>query len=84
MAEKERIGIVGIGRMGQAMTRHLIRHGHENVSFLWALEDMQIVTKMVDQASLCMPAAGAIKELVKDARRIKQTNPPDWTGRTSR
>jgi hypothetical protein len=45
---------------------------------------MQIVTKMADQASLCMPIAGAIKELVKDARRIKQTNPPDWTGRTSR
>jgi 3-hydroxyisobutyrate dehydrogenase-like beta-hydroxyacid dehydrogenase len=56
----------------------------ENVSFLWALKDMQIVTKMADQASLCMPIAGAIKELVKDARRVKQTNPPDWTGRTSR
>jgi 3-hydroxyisobutyrate dehydrogenase len=43
----------------------------ENVSFLWALKDMQIV--------------GAIKELVKEGRRIKQTNPPDWTGKgTSR
>ena len=27
-----------------------------------------------------MPVAGAIKELVKDGRRIKQANPPDWTG----
>jgi 3-hydroxyisobutyrate dehydrogenase/2-hydroxy-3-oxopropionate reductase len=55
----------------------------ENVSFLWALKDMQIVTKMADQAGLSMPIAGAIKELVKDGRRIKQTNPPDWTGRLS-
>ena len=53
----------------------------ENVSFLWALKDMQIVSKMADKAGLAMPIAGAIKELVKDGRRIKQTNPPDWTGR---
>jgi hypothetical protein len=31
-----------------------------------------------------MPIAGAIKELVKDGRRIKQTNPPDWTGRKTK
>jgi 3-hydroxyisobutyrate dehydrogenase-like beta-hydroxyacid dehydrogenase len=53
----------------------------ENVSFLWALKDMQIVARMADQAGLAMPIAGAIRELVKDGRRIKQTNPPDWTGR---
>jgi 3-hydroxyisobutyrate dehydrogenase-like beta-hydroxyacid dehydrogenase len=53
----------------------------ENVSFLWALKDMQIVSKMADKAGLAIPVAGAIKELVKDGRRIKQTNPPDWTGR---
>jgi 3-hydroxyisobutyrate dehydrogenase-like beta-hydroxyacid dehydrogenase len=52
----------------------------ENVSFLWALKDMQIVARMADQAGLSMPIAGAIKELVKDGRRIKQSNPPDWTG----
>jgi 3-hydroxyisobutyrate dehydrogenase-like beta-hydroxyacid dehydrogenase len=52
----------------------------ENVSFLWALKDMQIVSRMADSASLAMPIAGAIKELVKEGRRIKQTNPPDWTG----
>jgi len=52
----------------------------ENVSFLWALKDMQIVAKMADKAGLSMPIAGAIKELVKDGRRIKQSNPPDWTG----
>ena len=56
----------------------------ENVSFLWALKDMQIVAKMADKAGLAMPIAGAIKELVKDGRRIKQSNPPDWTGRGSK
>lgn len=52
----------------------------DNVSFLWALKDMQIVSRMADSAGLSMPIAGAIKELVKDGRRIKTTNPPDWIG----
>ncbi len=53
----------------------------ENVSFTWALKDMQIVIKMADKAGLSLPIAGAIKELVKEGRRIKKSNPPDWTGR---
>lgn len=53
----------------------------ENVSFLWALKDMQIVSRMADKAGMSMPIAGAIKELVKDGRRIKLSNPPDWTGK---
>ena len=52
----------------------------DNVSFLWALKDMQIMSRMADSAGLSMPIAGAIKELVKDGRRIKTTNPPDWMG----
>lgn len=28
MADKEKIGIIGVVRMGQAMTKHLIRHGY--------------------------------------------------------
>ena len=56
----------------------------ETMTFLWALKDMQIVSKMTDKAGLALPLAGAIKELVKDGRRIKQTNPPDWTGRGAR
>src|SRR5215470_12601742 len=28
MADKENIGIVGVGRMGKAMATHLTRHGH--------------------------------------------------------
>jgi 3-hydroxyisobutyrate dehydrogenase-like beta-hydroxyacid dehydrogenase len=55
----------------------------ENVSFIWALKDMQIVSKIADSVGLSMPVAGAIKELVKDGLRIKRTNPPDWTGRLS-
>jgi 3-hydroxyisobutyrate dehydrogenase len=56
----------------------------ENVSFTWALKDMQIVAKMADKAGLSMPIAGAVKELVKEGKRIKNTNPPDWTGRKAR
>ena len=56
----------------------------ENVSFLWALKDMQVVARMADKAGLSMPIAGAVKELVKDGRRIKQSNPPDWTGRKAK
>jgi 3-hydroxyisobutyrate dehydrogenase-like beta-hydroxyacid dehydrogenase len=55
----------------------------ENVSFTWALKDMQIVIKMADKAGLSLPIAGAIKELVKEGRRIKNSNPPDWTGRNA-
>ena len=53
----------------------------DRVSFTWALKDMQIVTDMTDKAGLSLPITGAIKELVKDARRIKASNPPNWTGK---
>jgi 3-hydroxyisobutyrate dehydrogenase len=56
----------------------------DNVSFTWALKDMQIVSKMADKAGLALPIAGAVKELVKDGLRIKRSNPPDWTGRNKR
>ncbi len=56
----------------------------ENVTFTWALKDMQIVMKMCDKAGLSLPIAGAIKELVKDGRRIKASNAPDWTGRKAK
>lgn len=51
------------------------------ITFTWALKDMQIVAQMTDLAGLSLPVTGAIKELVKDARRIKASNPPDWTGK---
>jgi len=54
----------------------------EQVSFTWALKDMQIVSKMADKAGLSLPITGAVKELVKEAKRIKASNPPKWT-RTS-
>lgn len=50
------------------------------ISFTWALKDMQIVADMTDKAGLSLPVTGAIKELVKDARRVKAANPPNWTG----
>jgi 3-hydroxyisobutyrate dehydrogenase len=51
------------------------------ISFTWALKDMQIVGDLTDKAGLSLPVTGAVKELVKDARRIKATNPPRWTGK---
>ncbi len=51
------------------------------ISFTWALKDMQVVAEMTDKAGLSLPITGAVKELVKEARRIKATNPPNWTGK---
>ncbi|MGD0147069.1 MAG: NAD(P)-dependent oxidoreductase [Xanthobacteraceae bacterium] len=51
------------------------------ISFTWALKDMQIVADMTDKAGLSLPITGAIKELVKEARRIKASNPPNGTGK---
>lgn len=53
----------------------------DRMSFTWALKDMQLVSKMTDEAGLSLPIVDAIKELAKDAKRIKVENPPDWTGR---
>lgn len=54
--------------------------GWSTMTFTWALKDMQIVSKMTDRANLGLPLIGAVRELVKEGRKIKQTNPPDWTG----
>jgi 3-hydroxyisobutyrate dehydrogenase/2-hydroxy-3-oxopropionate reductase len=52
------------------------------ISFTWALKDMQIVSKMTDQAGLSLPLTGMVREQVKDARRVKATpNAPAWTGK---
>jgi 3-hydroxyisobutyrate dehydrogenase len=50
------------------------------ITFTWALKDMQVVAEMTDKAGLALPITGAVKELVKEARRVKATNAPDWTG----
>ncbi len=55
----------------------------DQTSFTWALKDMQIVAKMADHAGLSMPVAGAVKELVKEARRLKASGKaPGWTRRS--
>ena len=50
------------------------------ITFTWALKDMQVVAEMTDRSGLSLPITGAVKELVKEARRIKATSPPNWTG----
>ena len=52
----------------------------DRVSFTWAMKDMQIVSDMTDKAGLSLPLTGAIREVVKEARRVKAANPPNWTG----
>ena len=54
------------------------------ITFTWALKDMQIVAKMTDQAGLSLPVTGMVRELVKDARKLKATpDSPAWTGKKS-
>jgi 3-hydroxyisobutyrate dehydrogenase/2-hydroxy-3-oxopropionate reductase len=55
----------------------------DQTSFTWALKDMQIVSQMADKAGLSLPVTGAIRELVKDARKLKASNPPGWTRKAS-
>jgi 3-hydroxyisobutyrate dehydrogenase len=52
----------------------------DRVSFTWALKDMQIVAALTDKLGLSLPLTGAVKEVVKEARRVKAANPPNWTG----
>ena len=55
----------------------------DGVSFTWALKDMQIAADLADKAGLSLPITGAIKELVKEARRNKTAGAtPKWTERT--
>lgn len=51
----------------------------DNVSFTWALEDMQIVLEMCDRAGLSAPMMGLVKEQVKAARKIKLDGNISWT-----
>ena len=87
------VGLIEAGRLAEATGIDLgkLRHallmssggsdalkGWDHISFAWALKDMQIVIDLADKAGLSLPITGAIKELVKDARRIKASNPPKW------
>jgi 3-hydroxyisobutyrate dehydrogenase/2-hydroxy-3-oxopropionate reductase len=51
-------------------------------TFTFALKDMQIVSQMADKVGLSMPMAGAVREMVKEARRLKASpQAPAWTGK---
>ena len=54
----------------------------DQTTFTWALKDMQIVMKLADKAGITAPISGAVKELVKDGRRIRSSHTePKWTGK---
>jgi 3-hydroxyisobutyrate dehydrogenase-like beta-hydroxyacid dehydrogenase len=51
------------------------------MTFTWALKDMQIVQRLMDQANLGAPLIGTVRELVKEGRKLKAAGAvPDWTG----
>jgi 3-hydroxyisobutyrate dehydrogenase/2-hydroxy-3-oxopropionate reductase len=90
------VGLIEAGRLAQSTGIDLVKlrdalmmsSGQSDalkewdmISFTWALKDMQVVAEMTDRAGLSLPVTGAVKELVKEARRIKASNPPDWTGK---
>lgn len=90
------IGIIEAGRIAESTGIDLVKlrealmmssgksqalEDWEQTSFTWALKDMQIVSMMSDAANLSLPITGAVRELVKEARRIKATNPPGWSGK---
>ncbi|MEC9207325.1 MAG: hypothetical protein VYE62_05115, partial [Pseudomonadota bacterium] len=52
----------------------------DRMTFTWALKDMQMMEKLMDKENQAFPLASLIKELVKDGRSIKASNPPDWSG----
>lgn len=90
------VGMIEAGRLAEAFGADLVKlrdallissgksatmEDWDRMTFTWALKDMQIVSQMADQLGESMPMAGAVREMVKEARRIKATNPPDWTGK---
>ncbi len=89
------VGLIEAGRLAEAFGADLVKlreallissarsatlEDWDRMTFTWALKDMQIVSQMADALGESMPLAGQIRETVKEARRIKASNPPDWTG----
>jgi len=89
------IGLIEAGRLAETTGIDLVKlrdalqissgasaalNDWDMITFTWALKDMQVVAEMTDKAGLSLPVTGAVKELVKEARRIKAACPPDWTG----
>jgi len=89
------VGLIEAGRLAETTGIDLVKlrdalqissgassalHDWDMITFTWALKDMQVVAEMADKAGLSLPVTGAVKELVKEARRIKAANPPNWTG----
>jgi 3-hydroxyisobutyrate dehydrogenase len=89
------IGLIEAGRLAETTGIDLVKlrdalqissgasaalNDWDMITFTWALKDMQVVAEMSDKTGLSLPMTGAVKELVKEARRIKAANPPNWTG----
>lgn len=89
------VGLIEAGRLAESKNLDLVKlrdalmkssaksqalEDWDQTSFTWALKDMQIVGQMADASGLSLPLTGSVKEMVKEARRIKATDAPAWTG----
>ncbi len=90
------LGMIEAGRLAEAFGADLVKlrdallissaksatmEDWDRMTFTWALKDMQIVSDLADRLGQSMPLAGGVREMVKEARRIKAAAPPDWTGK---
>ena len=89
------VGLIEAGRLAESFGADLVKlrdallissaksatlEDWDRMTFTWALKDMQIVSQMADALGESMPLAGQIREMVKEARRVKASDPPDWSG----
>lgn len=89
------VGLMEAGRLAEATGIDLAKlrdammmsSGHswalenwDNVTFTWALKDMQLLLDMADGAGGAFPLMGLVKELVKEGRQSKlRGDAPAWT-----
>jgi 3-hydroxyisobutyrate dehydrogenase-like beta-hydroxyacid dehydrogenase len=84
------VGLIEAGRLAETTGIDLVKlraalltsSGASDALKEWdMISFMQIVADLTDKAGLSLPITGAIKELVKDARRLKAGGgAPKWTG----
>ena len=64
---KDRVGIVGVGRMGLAMLKHLVKHGYPVTAC--DLDDKQRAKARVAGATTVKTPAGGARRGFRDHRR---------------
>ena len=63
-SKKARVGIIGVGRMGQPMVKHLIKHGYEVTAVDVSRENLAKVAEMGAKIVDTPAALGAVSDFV--------------------